>query len=195
METPDTERDVVEISAEDTVASGLPPVRIAVDITGTDVIPDVLGAPEEYLFLAGPAESALFLTVLPLPETTADNAAFRALVQHCHGEDATFAIGEQGFLFLRGFDCPALVYFGTQNGIPVACGAIAIPSPDTAESPGLLILFGDQGAPNSATLVSLRESPPFNRLLDGFVWDFDVDGDEHADLENDAEGGDFIEKP
>ncbi len=175
---------MVEISAEDAVASGLPPVRIAVDITGTDVIPDVLGAPEEYLFLAGPAESALFLTVLPLPETTADNAAFRALVQHCHGEDATFKIGEQGFLFLRGFDCPALVYFGTQNGVPVACGAIAIPSPDTAESPGLLILFGDKGAPASATLASLRQSAPFNQLLDGFEWDFDVDEEREVSIDD-----------
>lgn len=185
LEPADSERDLVEVTPEDAMAAELPPVRFCVDITGTEWIPDVLGAPEEYLFLAGPAESALFLTVLPLPETTADAESFRAIVKHCHGEDEAFAFGEQGFLFLNGFDCPALVYSGRQNGTPVVCGAIAIPSPDTAESPGLLILFGDAGAPGSTTLHDLRSAAPFAQLFDSFRWDFNVAEESDGDAADD----------
>ncbi len=168
------------IEPRDAVSHGMPPVRIVLDLNNVPFMARAFINPSIYAALVGPPGGILFFRFLKVPHAINDGDALEALIRTNNAEERNLVIGERSEMDVQGQRCITQLFFtGTSMAACANCAMIVPPPGEGASAPGLLLVFGHSGTPDSVSdCLQIACCEPLGRILETMQLNLAVDPSE-----------------
>lgn len=123
---------LIEVTADEAQAHGLPPFFCRVDLEGTPLSAGKFGQPNSYLTVSGPPGGTVLAIVWTTDEHDEDAAAIERSVQKHYAQRATLQIGRTDSITIAGRERPALSFTTGEGFGRVSWCAVIVTSGDGA---------------------------------------------------------------